>query len=70
MLNGCGDLSASDFADLGAPEGGGAFEQEIIDLNDLPSLEGQMFECLIAVLLSKQGYPLVYRTPPLGVCRT
>jgi len=26
MLNGCGDLSASDFADLGSPKGGAAFQ--------------------------------------------
>jgi hypothetical protein len=26
MLNGCGDLSGSDFDDLGAPEGGAAFD--------------------------------------------
>jgi hypothetical protein len=26
MLNGCGDLSGSDFDDLGAPEGGNAFD--------------------------------------------
>ncbi|MEI7995092.1 MAG: hypothetical protein WCH01_09345 [Methylococcaceae bacterium] len=26
MLNGCGDLSGSDFDDLGAPEGGTAFD--------------------------------------------
>jgi HJR/Mrr/RecB family endonuclease len=25
-----------------------------------------MFECLVAVILAKQGYPLVYRTPDQG----
>jgi hypothetical protein len=66
MLNGCGDLSSSDFADLGAPEGGGAFEGQTLDASDLPSLEAKMFECLVAVILAKQGYPLVYRTPDQG----
>lgn len=66
MLNGCGDLSSSDFADLGAPEGGEVFEDNRLDVTDIASFDGKMFECLIAILLAKQDYPLVYRTPDQG----
>ena len=30
MLNGCGDLSPSDFGDLEAPDGGRAFAEEFV----------------------------------------
>ena len=66
MLNGCGDLASSDFADLGAPEGGEVFEDNRLDVTDVANFDGRMFECLIAILLAKQDYPLVYRTPDQG----
>jgi hypothetical protein len=66
MLNGCGDLATSDFADLGAPEGGEVFADAPLDLHDIAQFDGKTFECLIAVVLAKQGYPLIYRTPDQG----
>lgn len=66
MLNGCGDLATSDFADLGAPEGGEVFTDASLDLHDIAQFDGKTFECLIAVILAKQGYPLIYRTPDQG----
>ena len=42
MLNGCGYLSSSGFANLGAPERGSAVEEQLIGLGDLSSIESKM----------------------------
>lgn len=66
MLNGTGDLSSSDFADLGAPDGGNAFGDEFITPDDLISLDADAFEAFCALLWSKMGYRKTRRTPKSG----
>lgn len=63
MLNGCGDLSASDFAELGSPEGDSVFATEHVRPEEIRTMNPKMFECLVAAIHSKKGYPLTYRTP-------
>lgn len=63
MLNGCGDLSASDFAELGSPEGENVFATEHIRPEEIQTMNPNMFECLVTLLYSKKGYPYTYRTP-------
>lgn len=63
MLNGCGDLSAADFSDLSSPGGESVFSNDVIQPDEIQSMSPKMFECLIAILHSKQEYPIVYRTP-------
>jgi len=66
MLNGCGDLSSSDFFDLGAPEGGTAFRDLSVTEDDLKDMDKNIFACCLAALLVKQGYSVVYRTLDSG----
>lgn len=66
MLNGTGDLSPSDFGDLGAPDGGNAFGDEFITPDDLGSLDADAFEAFCAILWSKMGYRKTRRTPKIG----
>lgn len=66
MLNGTGDLSPSDFGDLGAPDGGNAFGDEFITPDDLGSLDADAFEAFCAILWSKMGYRKTRRTPKSG----
>jgi len=63
MLNGCGDLSAADFAELGSPDGDTVFANDTIRPDEIRSMSPKMFECLLAKLYSEMGYPLTYRTP-------
>ena len=63
MLNGCGDLSAADFAELGSPNGEVVFATEHIRPEDIRTMNPKMFECLVAAIHAKNGYPLTYRTP-------
>ena len=63
MLNGCGDLRASDFAELGSPEGNSVFATEHVRPEEIRTMNPKMFECLVAAIHSKKGYPLTYRTP-------
>lgn len=63
MLNGCGDLSAADFAELGSPEGDSVFARDCVRPEDIQTMNPKMFECLVAAIHSKKGYPLTYRTP-------
>lgn len=63
MLNGTGDLRPSDFSDLGAPEGGNVFGDELITQDDLGGLDADAFEAFCALLWSKMGYRKTRRTP-------
>ena len=66
MLNGTGELRASDFGDLGAPDGGNAFGDDFITPDDLGSLDADAFEAFCAILWSKMGYRKTRRTPKAG----
>jgi hypothetical protein len=63
MLNGCGDLSAADFAELGSPEGESVFATDFVKPEDIQTMNPKMFECLVAAIYAKKGYPLTYQTP-------
>lgn len=66
MLNGAGDVSAADFGDLEAPDGGNAFGEELLGPEDIASMDPDAFEAFCALLWSKQGYGKTYRTPRVG----
>lgn len=65
MLNGTGELSATDFGDIGAPGGGSAFGDDLITSDHLAGLTPAALEALCAVLWSKRGYQTL-RTPQSG----
>ncbi len=66
MLNGAGDVSAADFGDLDAPDGGNAFGNELIGADDIGSLDAEAFEAFCALLWSKRGYSWTTKTPRVG----
>jgi HJR/Mrr/RecB family endonuclease len=66
MLNGSGDVSPADFGDLGAPDGGNAFDNELLGPDDIRSVDPDAFEALCALLWSKRGYLRTIRTPRSG----
>lgn len=66
MLNGSGDVSPADFGDLEAPDGGNAFGNELLDAEDIRSMDADAFEAFCALLWSKRGYSQVLRTPRSG----
>jgi superfamily II DNA or RNA helicase/Holliday junction resolvase len=66
MLNGTGDLRASDFGDLGAPGGRSAFGDEVLTPTDIEELDPDTFEAFCAILWSKLGYAKTIRTPKSG----
>lgn len=66
MLDGAGDVHASEFGDLEAPGGGNAFGEELMQLQDVKSLDGESFEAFCALLWSKQGFSKTIRTPRVG----
>ena len=66
MLNGAGDVSPADFGDLEAPDGGNAFGNELIGVDDIGSLDPDAFEAFCALLWSKRGYPRTIKTPRVG----
>ena len=65
MLNGVGDLSGKDFADLEAPGGATAFDNTPVSAADLVSMAPDAFEKFCVALWSKQGYK-TYQTPTTG----
>lgn len=65
MLNGCGDLSSGDFDELESPDGDGAFDDVLVDEDDIATFDGRFFEAFCAALWAKQGYT-TYRTPDCG----
>jgi hypothetical protein len=66
MLNGSGDLSPADFGDLEAPDGGNAFGNELLSVEDIGSLAPDAFEAFCALLWSKRGYSRTIMTPRVG----
>ncbi|MDX1252065.1 MAG: restriction endonuclease [Gammaproteobacteria bacterium] len=64
MLNGCGDLSPSDFADIVQIDN--RVFDERITLDDAVKLDPLEFEALIAALWKKQGFRFVALTPRTG----
>jgi superfamily II DNA or RNA helicase len=66
MLNGAGDVSPADFGDLQAPDGGNAFGNELLDADDVRSMDAEAFEAFCALLWSKRGYPKTFKTPRVG----
>lgn len=66
MLNGAGDVSPSDFADIQAPGGGSPFSEEPFEPSDVGSLSPEAFEAFCALLWSKQGYSRTIKTPKTG----
>lgn len=66
MLNGCGELSAADFTDLGAPDGDTFISTEYLEQDDIRTMEGRPFECMIKIVFSKLGYTHVYQNPGTG----
>lgn len=66
MLNGTGDLRASDFGDIGAPDGSRAFGDEALSAADLELLDPDAFEALCAILWSKLGYDRTIKTQKAG----
>lgn len=65
MLNGIGDLSDNDFADLEGPSGATAFDNAPVSAADLVSIAPDAFEKFCAALWRKQGYK-TYLTPATG----
>lgn len=66
MLNGSGDVTPSDFADIEAPGGGSPFSEEAFEPSDVTSLGPDAFEAFCALLWSKQGYSRTIKTPKTG----
>lgn len=66
MLNGSGEVGATDFGDLEAPDGGNAFGNELIDEEDIRSMSPEAFEAFCALLWSKRGYTKTFKTPRSG----
>ena len=66
MLNGAGDVSPADFGDLEAPDGGNAFGNELIEVDDIRSMDPDAFEAFCALLWSKRGYSRTIKTPRSG----
>lgn len=66
MLNGSGDVSPADFGDLQAPDGGNAFGNELLGVDDIRSMDPDAFEAFCALLWSKRGYPKTFKTPRVG----
>jgi HJR/Mrr/RecB family endonuclease len=66
MLNGSGDLTPADFADIQSPDGGTAYSEEYIETDDLLSLSPDSFEVCCALLWVKQGYSKTFKTPKNG----
>lgn len=64
MLNGCGDLSPSDFGDIVQVDS--RVFDERISLDDALKLDPLEFEALIAALWKKQGFRFVALTPRTG----
>jgi Holliday junction resolvase len=64
MLNGCGELSPADFAEIVQIDDRVFDEQVTID--DVTRMEPLEFEALIAVLWKKQGFRSVELTPRTG----
>lgn len=64
MLDGCGDLSPSDFADIVQTDS--RVFDERITLDDAGKLDPLEFEALIAALWKKQGFRFVALTPCTG----
>ena len=64
MLNGCGDLSPSDFADIVQIDS--RVFDERITLDNAGKLDPLEFEALIAVLWKKEGFRFVALTPRTG----
>ena len=65
MLNGVGDLSGNDFADLEEPGGATAFDNAPVSAMDLVSMAPDAFEKFCSALWGKQGYQ-TYLTPATG----
>lgn len=67
MLNGSGDLSATEF-DLGevAPPGTSGIKPRALTFDDVLRMQSRYFEAYIAALWSRQGYPKVTLTPASG----
>ena len=66
MLNGTGSLNPSDFGDLGSPDGGNAFGEELLTPEDVEAMDPDAFESFCAILWSKLGYRRTRRTPRTG----
>lgn len=66
MLNGSGDVSPADFGDLDAPDGGHAFGNELLCVDDISSMNPDTFEAFCALLWSKRGYPKTIKTQRVG----
>ena len=64
MLNGCGDLSPTEFADIVQIDD--RIFDERITLDDATRLDPQDFEALIAALWKKKGFRTVALTPRTG----
>jgi hypothetical protein len=66
MLNGSGDVSPADFADIESPGGGSPFSEELFEPSDVGSLSPDAFEAFCALLWSKQGFSKTIKTPKTG----
>lgn len=66
MLNGTGEISPSEFGNLGSPGGGNAFGDEFITRSDIEAMDGQTFEAFCSILWSKLGFWKIRRTPKSG----
>lgn len=66
MLNGAGDVSPADFGDLEAPDGGNAFSNESLTVDDIGALDGDAFEAFCALLWTKMGYARTIKTKRVG----
>lgn len=66
MLNGSGDISPADFADIESPGGGSPFSEELFAPTDVGSLAPEAFETFCALLWSKQGFAKTIKTPKTG----
>lgn len=66
MLNGSGDISLSEFADIESPGGGSPFSEDLFEPTQLGSLSADAFEVICALLWVKQGFARTFKTPKTG----
>jgi len=63
MLNGTGEVSASEFIDIEGINGAPLVEDGPIEARDLDGLNGDALEELCTLLWGKRGFSITYRTP-------
>ena len=66
MLNGAGDVGATEFGDLEDVDGSSAFGNSTLTIEDVLSLQPDAFEAYCSILWAKRGFSKTYRTSQSG----